>query len=221
MIPLYLYLSRAKIDTIVTLIKSISGFRGTIGGETGNNLTPVDIVESAAAYGQWLKEEHTDPVVVLGRDGRVSGPVVSHLVAATLQAQGIDVIDIGLTTTPTVEMFIPRQKAAGGIMISASHNPMEWNALKLFNRLGEFISEKDGRKIIAISDARNFEFASYDQLGSFRTDDTAMAYHIERVLAHPWVKTEEIRQRKFKVVLDSVNSTGSLSIVPLMEQLGC
>lgn len=106
-------------------------------------------------------------------------------------------------------------------MISASHNPMEWNALKLFNRLGEFISEKDGRKIIAISDARNFEFASYDQLGSFRTDDTAMAYHIERVLAHPWVKTEEIRQRKFKVVLDSVNSTGSLSIVPLMEQLGC
>ncbi|SRR5690606_6237892 len=205
----------------MTLIKSISGFRGTIGGQAGENLTPVDIVESSAAYGEWLKGSSPQPTVIIGRDGRSTGPVLTDLVRATLVSQGINVIDIGLTTTPTLEMYIPYKDADGGIIFSASHNPMEWNALKLFNSKGEFISAEDGQEIIRISDKRAFFFSKYQSIGSSETADDALDYHIERVLEHPWVLVDEIRKKRFRIVVDCVNSTGSLSIIPLLERLKC
>lgn len=205
----------------MTLIKSISGFRGTIGGTAGDNFTPIDIVESAAAFGEWLKESYPQPSVVIGRDGRSSGPLVQQLVSATLQAQGIDVIDIGQTTTPTAEVFIPYKKAAGGIMISASHNPMEWNALKFFNADGEFISADDGKRIIEISDNRDFFFVSHEKIGSSAAEEGAIDHHIREILNHRWVNPDKIRQRKFKIVADCINSTGSISMLPLLEALNC
>lgn len=205
----------------MTLIKSISGFRGTIGGKAGENLTPVDIVESTAAYGEWLKESTPRPLVIIGRDGRSTGLILTELVRATLLSQGIDVIDIGLTTTPTIEMYIPYKDADGGIIFSASHNPMNWNALKLFNEKGEFISSEDGKRIIEISQNRSFFFSKYTSIGELKETDDAIDYHIKNVLEHPWVRTEEIRKKNFRVVVDCVNSTGSLSILPLLRELKC
>lgn len=205
----------------MTLIKSISGFRGTIGGKPGENLTPVDIVESTAAYGEWLKESTPRPLVVIGRDGRSTGVILTELVRATLLSQGIDVIDIGLTTTPTVEMYITYKKAQGGIIFSASHNPMNWNALKLFNEEGEFISADDGKRIIEISQKRAFFFSKYTSLGNLEVKNDAIEYHIRQVLDHPWVRTDDIRKKEFRIVVDCINSTGSLSIIPLLKHLGC
>lgn len=205
----------------MTLIKSISGFRGTIGGKAGENLTPVDIVESAAAFGEWLKGSNPRPLVIIGRDGRSTGPILTDLAQATLISQGIHVIDIGLTTTPTIEMYIPYKEADGGIIFSASHNPMNWNALKLFNEKGEFISADDGREVIQISDNRNFYFSKYLSIGQTSSENDAIDYHIQQVLDHPWVQADQIRLKYWKVVVDCVNSTGSISIVPLLERLGC
>ena len=205
----------------MTLIKSISGFRGTIGGQAGQNLTPVDIVESAAAYGEWLKGSDPHPLVIIGRDGRSTGPILTDLVRATLVSQGIHVLDIGLTTTPTIEMYIPYLEADGGIIFSASHNPMEWNALKLFNEKGEFITAEDGQEIINISNKRAFFFTKYQTVGRIGYADDAIEYHIKRVLEHPWVEVDKIKEKKYKVVVDCINSTGSISIVPLLEKLGC
>jgi phosphomannomutase len=205
----------------MTLIKSISGFRGTIGGKAGENLTPVDIVESTAAYGEWLKESTPLPLVIIGRDGRSTGLILTDLVRATLISQGINVIDIGLTTTPTLEMYIPFKEADGGIIFSASHNPMDWNALKLFNEKGEFISAEDGKRIIEISENRAFFFSKYQSIGTIEKADDAMAHHIQKILEHPWVLKKEIEKRKFRIVVDCINSTGSLSILPLLRKLNC
>lgn len=205
----------------MTLIKSISGFRGTIGGKPGENLTPIDIVESTAAYGEWLKESYPNPLVVIGRDGRSSGKMLTYLAQATLAMQGIDVIDIGLTTTPTLEMYIPYKEADGGIIFSASHNPMNWNALKLFNSKGEFISKEAGERIIEISDKRAFIFSKYQSLGDIIQAKDAIDYHIEAVINHPWVQKDNIEKKKYKIVVDCVNSTGSLSILPLLTMLNC
>ncbi|GAA5221948.1 phosphoglucosamine mutase [Membranihabitans marinus] len=205
----------------MTFIKSISGFRGTIGGEVGQNLTPLDIVENTAAYGQWILASHTEPSIVIGMDGRNTGPMVASLVANTLIAMGIDVISIGLTTTPTLEMYVTKVGAAGGIILSASHNPMNWNALKILNSAGEFISKKEGELLMKFSEEKAFTFAGHEDLGSFTEADDAIDYHINEVLDHPWVRTEAIRKANFTVVVDCVNSTGALSILPLLEALNC
>ena len=202
------------------LIKSISGFRGTIGGTAGENLTPEDIVSSVAGYGDWLLRSGAIPKVVIGRDGRPSGPVVSALTAATLQSMGIDVVDCGLATTPTVEMAVVTREAGGGIILSASHNPKEYNALKLLNSRGEFISHEDGQSLIASVNSGNITYAAVDDLGTLRTDTTALQDHIDAVLAHPLVNVAAIRAAGLRVVLDAVNSVGAISIPPLCEQLG-
>ncbi|NJB85712.1 phosphomannomutase [Lewinella marina] len=202
------------------LIKSISGFRGTIGGRPGDNLTPEDIVSSVAGYGDWLIRSGARPLVVIGRDGRPSGPVVSALTAATLQSMGIDVIDCGLATTPTVEMAVVSRGAGGGIILSASHNPKEYNALKLLNDQGEFISHEAGQDLIATVRAGNITYAPVDDLGSLRQDNDILQDHITAVLEHPLVNVAAIRAAGFRVVLDAVNSVGAISIPPLCEQLG-
>ncbi|MBT8219279.1 MAG: phosphoglucosamine mutase, partial [Bacteroidia bacterium] len=157
----------------MSFIKSISGFRGTIGGKVGDNLTPLDIVECAAAYGSWLKSRHSGPIkVVIGRDGRISGPMVSSLVTQTLLGLGINILDLGLSTTPTVEIAVPIEQAQGGIILTASHNPKEWNALKLLNEKGEFISAQDGQDLLQIVDEKSFDFCGVDELGKYSEDDT-------------------------------------------------
>ncbi len=207
----------------MSFIKSISGFRGTIGGIYGENLTPIDIVESAAAYGTWLiKNKKNDlPRVVIGRDARISGTMVAALVSQTLIALGIDVIDAGLSTTPTVEMAVIFENADGGIILTASHNPMEWNALKLLNHKGEFISAADGAEILETATSRNIHFATVEKLGKLTTDNSFIEKHIAKILELPLVSVEKIKELKFKVVVDAVNSTGSISVVPLLEALGC
>jgi len=203
-------------------IKSISGFRGTIGGSVGDNLTPIDIVECSAAYGEWLKTKHKGKLkVILGRDGRISGPMVGALVTQTLIALGIDVVDLGLSTTPTVEVAVPIENAHGGIILTASHNPKEYNALKLLNHKGEFISAEDGANLLSIADSRDFDFAGVDDLGVLTEDDTYIQKHIDAINALPYVDSDLIKSRKFKAVVDCVNSTGAISIVPQLEQLGC
>ncbi|WP_420459962.1 phosphoglucosamine mutase [Neolewinella sp.] len=202
------------------LIKSISGFRGTIGGQAGSNLTPEDIVSSVAGYGDWLIRSGAARKVVIGRDGRPSGPVVSALTAATLQSMGIDVIDCGLATTPTVEMAVVSRGAGGGIILSASHNPKEYNALKLLNDKGEFISHAAGQDLIASVQSGNITYAGVDDIGTLTTDDRALQDHIDAVLAHPLVHTEAIKAAGFSVVLDAVNSVGAISIPPLCAKLG-
>jgi len=203
-------------------IKSISGFRGTIGGSVGDNLTPIDIVECSAAYGEWLKTKHDGKLkVILGRDGRISGPMVGALVTQTLIALGIDVLDLGLSTTPTVEVAVPLENAHGGIILTASHNPKEYNALKLLNDKGEFISAADGANLLSIADRRDFNFAAVDDLGQYATDDSYIQKHIDAVNALPYVDLALIQSKSFKVVVDCVNSTGAISIVPQLEQLGC
>jgi phosphomannomutase len=204
----------------VALIKSISGIRGTIGGKTGDNLTPLDIVKFAAAYGSWLLENGTNRKVVIGRDGRISGPMVQQLVVNTLNGLGIDVVDVGLSTTPTVELAVVWEKAAGGIIITASHNPKEWNALKLLNQDGEFISGADGAIVLEKASKEDFAFATVEKVGSYSVNDTYIQRHIDAVVNYPLVNVEDIRKKKYKVVVDVVNSTGALSIPPLLKALG-
>jgi phosphomannomutase len=206
----------------MTLIKSISGIRGTIGGAVGDNLTPVDAVKFAAAYGQWLKQN--DPSgphkVVVGRDARPSGDMIQSLVMQTLVGMGIDVIDLGLSTTPTVEVAVPMESAQGGIILTASHNPKQWNALKLLNNKGEFLNASAGASILDLVQNQNFEFSAVDDLGSITTDDTYIDKHINAILALPLVDTEAIKARKFRVVIDAVNSTGGIAVPRLLSALG-
>ncbi|MBO9595854.1 MAG: phosphoglucosamine mutase [Niabella sp.] len=207
----------------MSLIKSISGIRGTIGGKTGETLSPVDVVKFTAAYGAILKQTAAPSrklKVVVGRDGRISGPLVSSLVTATLSALGIDVIDLGPSTTPTVEIAVPMEKADGGIILTASHNPKEWNALKLLNKDGEFISADLGKQLLDIAAAENFEFAPVDKLGKIQQNDTYMQKHIDAILAYPLVDKEVIAKKKFKVVVDAINSTGAVFVPALLKALG-
>jgi len=206
----------------MTLIKSISGIRGTIGGAPGDNLTPVDAVKFASAYGTFLKQhvQKEKLTVVIGRDARISGPMIHQLVANTLIGLGIDVIDLGLSTTPTVEVAVPLEKADGGIILTASHNPKQWNALKLLNAKGEFLSGADGAKILEIAEKEAFAFASVDDLGTITENDAYMDIHIDEVLNLPLVDAEAVKGAKFKVVVDGVNSSGGIIIPKLLEQMG-
>ena len=206
----------------MTLIKSISGIRGTIGGKVGDNLTPVDAVKFASAYGTFLKQNSSKAKlkVVIGRDARISGPMIHNLVMNTLLGLGIDVIDLGLSTTPTVEIAVPMENADGGIILTASHNPKQWNALKLLNEKGEFLSGADGEKILQIAEAEAFDFSEVDDLGQITINDSYMDIHIDEVLELPLVDAEAVAKRKFKVVVDGVNSSGGIIIPNLLEQMG-
>lgn len=207
----------------MSLIKSISGIRGTIGGKVDDNLTPVDVVKFTAAFGTWLQrnKNRKDLTLVIGRDARISGAMVNSLVTATLQGLGINVVDLGLSTTPTVEVMVPELNADGGIILTASHNPKQWNALKLLNEKGEFINGENGSEVLSIAANEDFEFAEVDDLGKYETRDDAFDIHIQKILDLPMVDAEVIKEKKFKVVLDAVNSTGGISIPPLLEKLGC
>lgn len=204
----------------MALIKSISGIRGTIGGKSGDNLTPLDVVKFAAAFGSWLLEKSSNRKVVIGRDGRISGSMVQQLVTNTLTGLGIDVIDVGLSTTPTVELAVVWEKAAGGIIITASHNPKEWNALKLLNEHGEFISAADGAIVLEKASKEDFTFAAVDKLGTYTLQETSLQQHIDAVVNYPLVNTEDIRKKKYKAVVDVINSTGALFVPPLLKALG-
>ena len=204
----------------MTLIKSISGIRGTIGGEVGESLTPVDAVKFAAAYGTWVKQNSDNTKIIIGRDARPSGAMICSLVVSTLSGLGLDVVDLGLSTTPTVEMAVVTENAGGGIILTASHNPIQWNALKLLNEKGEFISGKDGAEVLAIAEDDAYEFAEVKSLGSYSTDDTQIDKHIEAILALPLVDVEAIRAANFSVVIDCVNSTGGIALPPLLDALG-
>lgn len=205
----------------MTLIKSISGIRGIIGGKTGEALTPIDVVKFAAAYGTWLRRTNTESTtIVLGRDARLSGDMVSRLVSATLQGIGWDIVDLGLSTTPTVEIAVPLENAAGGIILTASHNPIQWNALKLLNHQGEFISAADGAEVLRIADEDDFDFVEVKKLGSYRTDDSYLTKHIEQILALPLVDKEAIAAANFRIAVDAVNSTGGIAVPMLLEALG-
>ena len=206
----------------MTLIKSISGIRGTIGGKPGDNLTPIDAVKFAAAYGIWLKDYSQKPnlKVVIGRDARLSGEMIQNLVVSTLLGLGIDVIDLDLSTTPTVEIAVPMENADGGIILTASHNPKQWNALKLLNEKGEFLDAAQGAKILEIAEKEDFDFAEVDDLGSITKNDAYIDIHIDEVLNLSLVDADTIRKAKFKVVVDGVNSTGGIAIPKLLETLG-
>ena len=208
----------------MALIKSISGIRGTIGGRPDDNLTPLDIVKFSAAYGMWLKTQSFaksgNIKVVIGRDGRISGKMVSNIVASTLSALGIDVIDTDLSTTPTVEMAVVALEADGGIILTASHNPKEWNALKLLNSKGEFISAAEGEIILQNAAAENFDFVTVDQLGKITTNETTLTDHIEKILAYKAVDVSAITKANFSIVVDVVNSTGAIAVPALLEKLG-
>ncbi|MGN6494409.1 MAG: phosphoglucosamine mutase [Agriterribacter sp.] len=204
----------------MALIKSISGIRGTIGGKPGETLSPLDIVKFTAAYGTWLIEKTGSRKVVIGRDGRISGPLVRNIVVSTLNALGIDVIDLGLSTTPTVEVAVTMEEAGGGIILTASHNPKEWNALKLLNAKGEFISGQDGKEVLELAAAENFSFVGVDKLGTLTENDSYLEKHIEAITALSLVDKEAIAARKFKIVVDAVNSTGALFVPELLKALG-
>lgn len=203
------------------LIKSISGIRGTIGGAVGQNLTPVDIVEFVSAYAQILIDEGRPPKVVIGRDGRISGPNISELAIQTLLMMGLDVIDIGLSTTPTVEMEVVAQKAGGGIIVTASHNNKEWNALKFFNAEGEFISGDEGIRLLHMAKERTFAYAKIEDIGTRTTINDAIQRHIDKILGLDTVDHRAIAKSEFTVVVDCINSTGAISIPPLLDALGC
>jgi len=208
----------------MTLIKSISGIRGTIGGKVGDNLTPVDAVKFASAYGTWLKntygKDNNNLKVVVGRDARISGPMIHNLVVNTLIGLGIDVIDLGLSTTPTVEVAVPLESANGGIILTASHNPKQWNALKLLNDKGEFLNGVEGEKILAIAEAEAFDFSDVDSLGEIIENDAYMDIHIDEVLNLALVDVDAVKAAKFKVVVDGVNSSGGVIIPKLLELMG-
>jgi phosphomannomutase len=209
----------------MTLIKSISGIRGTIGGKVGDNLTPVDAVKFAAAYGTFLKNSqpstrNSQLTVVIGRDARISGSMIHNLVQNTLIGLGINVIDLGLSTTPTVEVAVPLEKADGGIILTASHNPKQWNALKLLNEKGEFLSGDDGAKILEIAENEAFDFVDVDSLGEININDAYMDIHIDEVLNLSLVDADLVKTKKYKVVVDGVNSSGGIIIPKLLEQMG-
>ena len=204
----------------MTLIKSISGIRGTIGGIAGNSLTPIDIVKFTAAYGSWVIQNTNVRKIVIGRDARISGDMVNNLVTGTLQGLGIEVIDLGLSTTPTVEIAVPMEKAGGGIILTASHNPKQWNALKLLNDKGEFISDDNGKEILEMAERADFSFAEVNDLGKVTHDDSYLEKHIAAVLALPLVDIELIKKANFKVAIDCVNSTGGIFIPALLKALG-
>jgi phosphomannomutase len=204
----------------VALIKSISGIRGTIGGKPGDNLTPLDIVKFTAAYGSILLDKKKKARVVIGRDGRISGSMVQQLVMNTLSGLGIDVVDLGLSTTPTVEVAVKMEKAEGGIILTASHNPKEWNALKLLNSEGEFISAETGANVLALAEKEDFPFAAVDKLGTITPDDSYLQKHIDAVVKYPLVNTRAIKKQDYKVVVDAVNSTGAIFVPALLYALG-
>ncbi|WP_055446403.1 phosphoglucosamine mutase [Lacinutrix mariniflava] len=206
----------------MTLIKSISGIRGTIGGNVGENLTPIDAVKFAAAYGTWLKSQRVkeDYRVVVGRDARISGEMIQNLVMNTLVGLGIHVIDLDLSTTPTVEIAVPMEHADGGIILTASHNPKQWNALKLLNAKGEFLDAAEGAKILEIAESDAMEFADVDSLGEITKNDAYIDIHIDEVLELEYVDKDAIEKANFKVVVDGVNSTGGIAIPLLLERLG-
>ncbi len=210
----------------MTLIKSISGIRGTIGGQPGDNLTPLDIVKFATAYGVWQKERNNNNKlsIVIGRDARLSGSMVNQLIINTLVGLGIDVIDIGLATTPTTEMAVTDRKANGGIIITASHNPKQWNALKLLNEKGEFLSGEDGKRILEIAENESqlakVSYTDVDTLGTVSEDDTQLDKHIEAILALPYVNVDAIKNANLTIAIDCVNSVGGISIPPLLKKLG-
>lgn len=205
----------------MTLIKSISGIRGTIGGLANESLTPPDVVKYVSAYGTWIKQQNKGKVcVVIGRDARISGEMVNNLAISTLSALGIDCVDIGLSTTPTVEVAVTELKAQGGIIITASHNPKQWNALKLLNDKGEFINENDGAKVLAIAESASFNYADVTRLGKISRRDDLLKLHIDKILKLPYVDKKAIRAKKFKVVVDAVNSSGGIAVPMLLEALG-
>ncbi len=206
----------------MTLIKSISGIRGTIGGQVDNALTPIDAVKFAAAYGTWIlkRNPNTKLKVVIGRDARISGQMISDLVVSTLVGLGIDVVNLGLSTTPTLEVAVPMENAHGGIILTASHNPKQWNALKLLNEKGEFISGADGEKVLEIANKESFNFADVDNLGGVTHDDSYMQKHIDAILALPLVDKKAIEAANFKIVVDAVNSSGGIFVPALLKQLG-
>ncbi|HEY8958286.1 phosphoglucosamine mutase [Chitinophaga sp.] len=204
----------------MALIKSISGIRGTIGGKPGEGLSPLDVVKFTAAYGTWLSRQTDNRKVVIGRDGRISGEMVKNLVVSTLNGLGIDVVDLGLSTTPTVELAVTMENAAGGIILTASHNPKEWNALKLLNSKGEFISGEDGAQLLEIAEQEDFNFADVNKLGSYTANDSYLQKHIDLVVNYPLVDVPAIKARNFKIVVDAVNSTGALFVPPLLKALG-
>lgn len=206
----------------MTLIKSISGIRGTIGGSTGDNLTPIDAVKFAAAYGTYIKRQRNkeDYRVVVGRDARLSGKMIQELVMNTLVGLGIHVIDLDLSTTPTVEVAVPMEHADGGIILTASHNPKQWNALKLLNAKGEFLDAEAGKEILALAESDDYNFAEVDDLGKITSNDAYFDIHIEEILALDLVDADAIKKASFKVVVDAVNSTGGIAVPMLLDQLG-
>lgn len=205
---------------IMTLIKSISGIRGTIGGKQGEALTPIDIVKFTAAFGQISRQKTGINKIVVGRDARISGEMVRNLVVGTLQGLGIDVVDLGLSTTPTVEIAVPLENAAAGIILTASHNPGQWNALKLINEKGEFINDQEGKAVLEMAENGNIEFAPVEELGKVREDQSYFQKHIDHILSLPMVDAEAVRKAGFKIVVDAVNSTGGLVVPQLLQALG-
>lgn len=207
----------------MSLIKSISGIRGTIGGKVDENLTPLDVVKFTSAFGTWLQNNKNkkDLTLVIGRDARISGSMVNSLVCATLQGLGIHVVDLGLSTTPTVEVMVPELKADGGIILTASHNPKQWNALKLLNEKGEFITGENGAEVLALAESQDFDYAEVDNLGKYETRNDGFDIHIQKILDLPMVDAEAIQSKKYKIVVDAVNSTGGIAIPQLLEDLGC
>lgn len=205
----------------MALIKSISGIRGEIGGAPGVNLTPIDIVECTAGYGKWVLQNSTAKKVVIGRDARISGSMVQSLVTNTLLMMGISVVDLGLSTTPTVEIAVPEAHAGGGIILTASHNPRQWNALKFLNEKGEFISADDGNEILTYIADKDFDFADVDALGLYEEDNSYIQKHISKIIRLPLINESSIQKKNFKVVVDCINSTGAISIAPLLDKLRC
>ena len=205
----------------MTLIKSISGIRGTIGGKPGEGLSPLDIVKFTSAYGEWIKARSQGKIkIVVGRDARISGLMIENLVIATLQGLGINVINLGLSTTPTVEIAVPKETANGGIILTASHNPKQWNALKLLNEKGEFISENDGSDLLSIAEAEDFNYANVDDLGSVSKNDTYFDVHIKEIIKNDLVDVDAIKNANFKIAVDAVNSSGGIVIPKLLKALG-
>ena len=204
----------------MALIKSISGIRGTLGGKPGENLSPLDIVKFTAAYGSWLLKQSDNKKVVIGRDGRISGQLVNGIVTNTLMALGFNVIDLGITTTPTVEIAVKLENATGGIILTASHNPKEWNALKLLNNNGEFINAKEGAAILKMAEHENFDFASIEKLGTWQQDDSYLEEHVHAILNYPLVDVDIIKKQKYKVVIDGINSSGAIYVPALLKALG-
>lgn len=208
----------------MTLIKSISGIRGTIGGQPGQALTPFDTVKFTAAYATWINRKNqkskTPGKIVVGRDARISGPMMHQLVTGTLMSLGLEIVDLGLSTTPTTEMAVVTHKAQGGIILTASHNPKQWNALKLLNEKGEFLSAADGEEILKISESASLEFNDVNALGSITSDYNALQSHIDAILALPLVDKGAIEKKKFKIVVDAVNSSGGIAVPALLEALG-